>query len=298
MAPATHRAVRSANNLLTATPDEAAIIIACALTDPRDLLALAVACRRFFIKCITAAPQHDPTPASGGTVAAQQAERRAIVEEVARRWIAACTDQERGWVPRHGRESWLGLMWEVQALRRGPLFGRSHERIVLSADGALATRNGDEEAYHTAASMVVMRAGLHYARFTLVHGVLLCCGVIRPAWNATVGWGAEHVPGHWFYHTNDWLRFPGRYLGQTTFEEGDHIGLLLDLDQGSLTVYKNDEWVGVMETPGLSGAYCWAVSTCYPGGMGYTHSPAWYEPFHQGSVRISHSPTGGPQPMA
>jgi hypothetical protein len=43
MAPATHRAVRSANNLLTATPDEAAIIIACALTDPRDLLALAVA---------------------------------------------------------------------------------------------------------------------------------------------------------------------------------------------------------------------------------------------------------------
>eukprot|EP01046_Picozoa_sp_COSAG06_P019907 COSAG06_NODE_1435_length_9470_cov_31.749653_14_plen_124_part_00 len=63
MAPATHRAVRSANNLLTATPDEAAIIIACAITDPRDLLALAVACRRFFIK-------------------------------VARRWIAACTDRE------------------------------------------------------------------------------------------------------------------------------------------------------------------------------------------------------------
>jgi hypothetical protein len=206
MAPATHRAVRSANNLLTATPDEAAIIIACAITDPRDLLALAVACRRFFIKCITAAPQHDPTPASGGTVAAQQAERRAIVEEVARRWIAACTDQERGWVPRHGRESWLGLMWEVQALRRGPLFGRSHERIVLSADGALATRNGDEEAYHTAASKVVMRAGRHYVTFT---GSRLrgdeeaqdtMVGVLRPGWDVEALEAEAHrVHGHCFY---------------------------------------------------------------------------------------------------
>eukprot|EP01046_Picozoa_sp_COSAG06_P120220 COSAG06_NODE_67566_length_251_cov_1.026316_1_plen_63_part_10 len=54
MPAATRRAVRDAINLLTATPAEAALIIACALADPRDLLALAVACRRFFIKCIAA----------------------------------------------------------------------------------------------------------------------------------------------------------------------------------------------------------------------------------------------------
>ena len=41
--------------------------------------------------------------------------------------------------------------------------------------------------------------------------------------------------------------------------EGDRIGLLLDLDQGSMTVYKNDERLGVMAT-GLSGEYSWAVS--------------------------------------
>jgi len=41
-------------------------------------------------------------------------------------------------------------------------------------------------------------------------------------------------------------------------EDGDRIGLLLDLDQGSMTVYKNDERLGVMAT-GLSGEYCWAV---------------------------------------
>ena len=63
-----------------------------------------------------------------------------IVEEAARRRIAVCTDQEQGWVPRRGRESWLGLMWEVESLRRAAVFGRSHEDITLSAGGALPER--------------------------------------------------------------------------------------------------------------------------------------------------------------
>ena len=42
-------------------------------------------------------------------------------------------------------------------------------------------------------------------------------------------------------------------------EEGDRIGMLLDLDQGSMTVWKNDEKMGVMVAEGLSGEYCWAV---------------------------------------
>ena len=39
MAPATRRAIRDATNLLTATPDEAAIIIACALANPKTCCA-------------------------------------------------------------------------------------------------------------------------------------------------------------------------------------------------------------------------------------------------------------------
>ena len=35
--------------------------------------------------------------------------------------------------------------------------------------------------------------------------------------------------------------------------------MLLDLDQGSMTVYKSVQRLGVMAT-GLSGEYCWAVS--------------------------------------
>lgn len=45
-------------------------------------------------------------------------------------------------------------------------------------------------------------------------------------------------------------------------ETGDCVELLLDLDQGSMTVtvYKNDERLGVIVTSGLRGEYCWAVS--------------------------------------
>ena len=36
--------------------------------------------------------------------------------------------------------------------------------------------------------------------------------------------------------------------------------MLLDLDQGSMTVWKNDDQLGVMVAEGLSGPLCWAVS--------------------------------------
>ena len=48
--------------------------------------------------------------------------------------------------------------------------------------------------------------------------------------------------------------------GVAASETGDCVELLLDLDQGSMTVYKNDERLGVMVASGLSGEYCWAVS--------------------------------------
>ena len=43
--------------------------------------------------------------------------------------------------------------------------------------------------------------------------------------------------------------------------------MLLDLDQGSMTIWKNDVRLGVMVAEGLSGSLCWAVSL----GMGGCH---------------------------
>jgi hypothetical protein len=266
MAAATRRTVLNATNLLTATPLEAAIIIACALTDPGDLLHLAVALpQRFAIKCIGAAASSHRTTASSGTAAAATAgapDLWSIGEEAARRWIAGCTDQERGWVPRRGRESWLGLMWEVQSLRRGAVFGRSHESITLSEGGSRATVRAVQYYYLTTASKAVMRAGRHYAQFTLMSGGYnIIVGVIRPSWNVEGGRNAPWVDSHCFHDTDDGHRYPGPHdwEGRQDALEGDRIGVLLDLDQGSMTVYKNDKRLGVMAT-GLSSEYCWAVT--------------------------------------
>jgi hypothetical protein len=86
-------------------------------------------------------------------------------------------------------------------------------------------------------------------------------GVIRPGWDVEGGQDAQRVDGHCFYYTYFATRFPGgsNWEGMQYAMDGDRIGLLLDLDQGSMTVYKNDERLGVMAT-GLSGEYCWAVT--------------------------------------
>jgi hypothetical protein len=108
-----------------------------------------------------------------------------------------------------------------------------------------------------------MRAGRHYLQFTVMSdNVIMDFGVIRPGWDVEGGEEAPWEDGHCFYCTDNGLHYPGarRWKGvQSAKEEGDRIGMLLDLDQGSMAVYKNDERLGVMAT-GLSGEYCWAVT--------------------------------------
>ena len=94
MPAATRRATRDATNLLTATPDEAAIIIAWALIDPRDLLALAVTCRRFATKCIAAPPPPQCT-ASGGAAAAAAQQQVEV-------WSIMCSPVLMRWYPGRG----------------------------------------------------------------------------------------------------------------------------------------------------------------------------------------------------
>ena len=75
------------------------------------------------------------------------------------------------------------------------------------------------------------------------------------------------VDGHCFYSmSDDGTRCPGYrrweegHQGAT--EQGDHIVMLLDIDQGSMTIWNNDEKLGVMAAEGLRGPLCWAVTTC------------------------------------
>ena len=58
---------------------------------------------------------------------------------------------------------------------------------------------------------------------------------------------------------NDWERADlgwGHWEGMEYCDDGDTVGMLLNLDEGTLAVYKNNRRLGVMKD-GLSGPYCW-----------------------------------------
>ena len=236
--------------------DDALLHIARFLSDPRDLLRLQLTCSRFAAKYITASSK-----GRGGAAAAP--EMLSIPEEAARRWVLSCSEQERGWVSFRTTERWLCLMHEVEVLRLPLAFGR-HADFTLSENGALAARGGGAGIWRTAASEVVMRSGRHFAQFTMVEGDSNAFfGVIRPGWDVEGGTNAMLVDGHCFYCTVNGLRFPGRHDWegrQTTRQNGNHIGMLLDLDQGSMAVYKNGVLMGVMLAAGLTGPLRWAVT--------------------------------------
>ena len=96
---------------------------------------------------------------------------------------------------------------------------------------------------------------------------MVMLGVIRPGWDVEAGVNAWQVDGHHcFYMYSTWDHgccYPGsnNWEGmQDATEQGDRIGMLLDLDQGSMAVWTNDEKRGVIVAEGLSGPLCWAVS--------------------------------------
>ena len=102
--------------------------------------------------------------------------------------------------------------------------------------------------YRAAASKAVTRSGRHFAQFTVVDGQDLLFGVIPPGWDVEGGQNEEEVAGHCFYWKRYGFCIPSGlcWVGmQTATEQGDRIGMLLDLGQGNMTVWKNDVKWGV-----------------------------------------------------
>ena len=146
---------------------------------PMDLLHLQLTNTRFSTKCI-AAPIAAAVPAAAP-------EMLSLVEEAGRQWLAGCSEQERGWMPRCAGESLLGLMHAVELLRVPLVFGRAHANFTLSEGGAVATTTERTSTYRAAASTVVVRSGRHYAQITVVNGDDMLFGVIRPEWDVEGG---------------------------------------------------------------------------------------------------------------
>lgn len=66
--------------------------------------------------------------------------------------------------------------------------------------------------------------------------------------------------GDWTFREFEGVHTDQPWEGQKGFELWDgELGLLLDLDEGTLTVYRNGTRLGVM-MDGLTGEYCWVVN--------------------------------------
>ena len=247
--------------------EKQALLRICSWLSIRELGTIARVSRRFSEKM--------EWPSS--TAACEVPALRSVVEQVARQWVLmrSAAEQARATAAWADGSCWLRRMHEIfQPLA----FRRSHELVNLTEDGAVATKTGSGDyTFRAAASTVPMcSGGRYYAAFTILKYVsYTLLGVVQPPMFGATGrmvsgcdvqdkWVVHDIEGHMFYSTGTGRRCPGpvdsrNWEGAEGAEEGDTIGLLLDLDEGSLSVYKNDRQLGVMAS-GLTGVFCWAVS--------------------------------------
>ena len=158
-----------------------------------------------------------------------------------------------------------------------------------------------------------MIAGVHYVEMTLldkVHGLHAKMGVVRhfngQGFNAATG-GYAHQQG-WLLDTADgnlcYYSTRGRWAGMpqsNEIKQGDVVGLLLDLEQRTLSAFLNGARLGVMAAPGMKNIYdpvdgpsaplCWAVEL-----DGRIHIGA--TSLASTSVRIERRTPPGPVPTA
>jgi hypothetical protein len=146
----------------------------------------------------------------------------------------------------------------AMAVKDSPLLWRTFaaDRVLLSKEGAVATQIIEQEigGWSLTTSGIELAEGKHYWEVEMLSGVgdnNACIGVTRPnlypkgayflgagtdTWFIGKGTGGLHGNGKSHYNNNH----AGRY------DKGDRVGVLLDLDDGSLRFFKN----GAQHGPG------------------------------------------------
>lgn len=144
-----------------------------------------------------------------------------------------------------------------------------------------------------ALTLPALRSGRHYAEFVVTREGYIEIGIMRPIVYSSsspsssknfCNWDPRnirtfHPMNHKMYNQfcNDqqqrqqqstmwnnvhcyFCQFPTDSYGRSNFlRNNDTVGLLLDLNEGTLSVYKNGRCLGVKKY-GLAGHYCWVVS--------------------------------------
>ena len=226
-------------------------------------------------------------------------------EESAQRWLDALPTEQQAWVWHlQHQQSARRCAQEVLTLRASAKLSRRGEGIKLGQDNT-ATQMTSVQGGRCAASAVSMCSGRHRAMFTMKHGEGLLFGVIRPSWDVETGknphfsdpFGPDPhgCDEHCLYLTSTGQRYPGcqDWPGMQPATLADTVTMQLDLDAGTMTVWINDQRLGVMAS-GLTGSYCWAISLA---GRGHSATIANASPGPAPALQVQRASWGAPSDL-
>jgi hypothetical protein len=140
----------------------------------------------------------------------------------------------------------------AMAVKEPPLLWRTFaaDLVTLSEDGAVAKSSMGNE-WSLATTGIELTEGKHYWEVELLskhmHGIFV--GISRPNLDPRGDYGLSTCTNSWFvYATNGALYGNGKQYDDDAgaYTQGDRVGVLLDLDNGSLRFFKN----GVEHGPG------------------------------------------------
>jgi len=195
------------------------------------------------------------------------------------------TEEQLAALPHYEGESSLADYHYIQLMRAPLAFDQLVGRFEYVNNDKSCVKSID---WGTAFSNTILRAGKHYASFVIGGFGSVLVGVMRPGQANQNARGLpidriffQHFSRNMFHdeHTSNdhccmysaansdcWTsgwddsRVSGSaWDGMERMSSGDILGLLLDLDEGTLSVYKNGKKLGVMKR-GLAGPYCWVAS--------------------------------------
>ena len=209
------------------------------------------------------------------------------------------TKEQLAALPHYDGESSLADYHYLQLLRVPLTFDQlvsGYSLGVVHCEDKSCVRYQNGSAWGTAFSNNILRAGKHYASFHFVNAEgWVGVGVMRPGqaiekrrilmgptyreffknFSRRLGHGecnndnsihcCFYDTGDGRCHSSDWAHVynpePGiSWDGMERLSSGDELGMLLDLDEGTLSVHKNGRKMGVMKR-GLAGPYCWVSTT-------------------------------------
>ena len=192
------------------------------------------------------------------------------------------------------RETWLASYHYLQS---GVIFDQIHANFEYVEGNKSCIRRSSGNGWNTAFSNNIMKAGRHYVLFDASERAFLA-GVMRPgilrsrtsdnnpiqrdffnhqkyfqskesliyntnnSIHSCMYYGSDGAcySCHWHKGNVDNSTRDITWRGSFIPIIGCKLGMLLDLDEGTLSVYKDGLSLGVMER-GLVGHYCWVMST-------------------------------------